>query len=113
MLSTRVVIPLAMVQAVTGILLILARPWDLTAPGSRWLVSGIVLYIITFGYATMIQRKKVYTLVGLTSGPRPADAPPGPPPGAAALIATIRRGGMLLIVLITAIVALMVLKPTF
>jgi uncharacterized membrane protein len=111
-ISDRISIPLAVVQGVTGVLLILAARWDLMAPSGRWLLSSIVLYVIALGYATAIQRKKVHQIIELTSGPRPADAPPGPPPGAAELIRSIQRGGMLLTVLIVAIIALMVLKPT-
>ena len=112
-ISDRFTIPLAVLQAVTGVLLIALAPWNLTEPRGRWLISGIILYVITFGYATAIQRKKVHAIIELTSKPRPADAPPGPPPGAAELIKSIRRGGMLITVLITLIIALMVLKPTF
>ena len=111
-ISDRITIPLAVVQGVTGVLLIIAAGWDLTAPTGRWLTASIILYVITFGYATAVQRKKVHAIIELTSKPRPADAPPGPPPGAAELIRSIQRGGMLLTVLIVTIVVLMVLKPT-
>ena len=79
-ISDRFTIPLAVLQAVTGVLLIALAPWNLTEPRGRWLISGIILYVITFGYATAIQRKKVHAIIELTSKPRPADAPPGPPP---------------------------------
>ena len=45
-ISDRLVIPLAIVQGVTGVLLILISGRDLTAPSSRWLLLAIVLYAI-------------------------------------------------------------------
>jgi uncharacterized membrane protein len=112
-ISDRVVIPLAVFQAVTGVLLILAAGWDLTEPRGRWLISAIVLYVIALGYATTIQSRNVRRIIELMEAPRPADAPPGPPPGLPQLAKAIQRGGMLLITLITLIVLLMVLKPSF
>ncbi len=112
-ISDRITIPLAIVQFITGVLLILTAGWNLTEPRGRWLIAAILLYVITIGYATAIQRKKVQRIIELTSKPRPADAPPGPPPGAGELIRSIQLGGMFLTVMITLIVALMVLKPSF
>lgn len=111
-LSDIQVIPLAVVQGITGVLLILLAGWDLTAPRGRWLIAAIVLYAIAIGFATSVQRRNLKRLIDLTSGPRPADAPPGPPPGAPALITALQRGGILTTALISLIVALMVLKPT-
>jgi uncharacterized membrane protein len=111
-LSERLVIPLALLQGVTGVLLIVLAGWDLTAPTGRWLAAAIVLYAIAISNALVITRPRLQQLIDLTSGPPPADAPPGPPPGAAALIATIQRAGMINTVLIILIVALMVLKPS-
>jgi uncharacterized membrane protein len=112
LISDRLVLPLAVLQGVTGVLLILLAGWDLTAPSGRWLLSAIVLYVIALGFATGVQRPNVHRLIDLMGAPRPADAPPGPPPGAPALIASIQRGGQLTVVLIVLIVALMVLKPS-
>jgi uncharacterized membrane protein len=113
MLSDRLVLPLAIFQGVTGVLLILLAGWDLTDPRGRWLIAAIVLYVVAIGYATGVQRPTVHRLIELTSGPRPAGAPPGPPPGAAALIASVQRGGLLTVVLVVLIVGLMVVKPGF
>ena len=111
-ISDRVVIPLAVVQGITGVLLVIGRPWNLADPSGRWLISGIVLYVIAFGFATGVQRKRVRTLVAMLES-RPADAPAGPPPAPAlALVGSIRQGGNILSVLITLIVLLMMLKPT-
>lgn len=110
-ISDRVTIPLAVLQFITGLLLVVAAGWDLGEPRSRWIIASLLLYVITFGYATAVQRRKVHALIDLVAQPRPADAPPGPPPGAPALIRSIQRGGMFLTAMITLIVALMVIKP--
>jgi uncharacterized membrane protein len=112
-ISDRQVIPLALLQGITGLLLIWLAGWDLTAPRGRWLIAAIIMYVIAIANALWVTRPKVIQLVDLTSGPRPADAPPGPPPGAPALIATIQRAGMINTVLIVLIVVLMVVKPAF
>jgi uncharacterized membrane protein len=112
-ISDRQVIPLAMFQAVTGVILIWLAGWDLTASTGRWLLTAIVLYVIAISIAMFVTRPNLARLIDLTSGPRPADAPPGPPAGAAALIATIQRAGMINTVLIVLIVVLMVVKPPF
>jgi hypothetical protein len=112
LISDRQVIPLAVFQGVTGLLLIITAGWNLTEPRGRWLIAAIVLYALALGNALLITRPAVIRLVDLTSGPRPADAPPGPPAGAPALISTIQRAGMVNTVLIVLIIALMVLKPT-
>lgn len=113
MLSDRWVLPLAVFQGVTGLLLILVRKIDLTAAGSRWLVFAIVLYAIALSFAIVVQRRNFHRLIELTSGPRPGGVFPGPPPGAAALIASLKRGGLLVYALIASIVLLMVVKPAF
>jgi hypothetical protein len=112
LISDRQVIPLAIFQGVTGVLLILLAGWDLTAPSGRWLVAAIVLYAGAITIALAVTRPNAQRLIELTSGPRPADAPPGPPPGAPALISTLQRAGMINTVLIALIILLMVLKPS-
>ena len=109
-ISERLVIPLAILQGVTGVLLIWISGRDLLDPGSRWLVLAIVLYVIAIGYSLAIQKRHVARIIELTSTPPPPDAK-GPPPGLMEEVAAVRRGGMLLSALIVAIVFLMVLKP--
>jgi uncharacterized membrane protein len=108
--SDRLVIPLAIVQGVTGVLLILISGRDLTAPTSRWLLLAIVLYLFTLWYALFVQRRHVRNIIDLTSAPPPPDAK-GPPPGLPAEVAAVQRGGMILTVMIVVIVFLMVVKP--
>jgi hypothetical protein len=118
--STKVVRPLAILQGLTGVGLILVTGIDLTK--NLWLDVAIVLYLIALGYALFVQIPVGDRLVELTSGPPPSAAgaapasaagavPPGPPPELLATATRARQGGMLLGVLITAIVFHMVVKP--
>jgi hypothetical protein len=110
-ISERFGYPLAILQGVTGVGLIITGKIDLLS--TRWLLLGIVLYAIALTYALSIQRSAVHQVVELTSAPPPPDAPPGPPPALAAAIRQVQRGGMLLGILIVVIVFLMVVKPSF
>jgi uncharacterized membrane protein len=116
-IEERIIVPLAIVQAVTGIGLIWFAGIDLIA--SHWLLLGIVLYVIAIGFAIAVQTKSVERLIELTT-PRsmapsegPGAAPAGPPPGVPEAVQRVQRGGMFLGLLIVAIVFLMVVKPTF
>jgi uncharacterized membrane protein len=121
-IQSRIMIPGAIVQGITGVGLILIMGIDLTGPPWRWLVVGIVLYLITITFAIAVQRPAVVRMVELTrgmaaaaGGPPPSGAPTGPPPGPPPeLVATavrLQRGGMLMTLLILLIVFLMVVKP--
>lgn len=114
--SDRVIIPLAILQGVTGVALIVALDIDLL--NTRWLLVAIVLYLIALGYALGVQAPAARRMIELTSGGPPPGGPPpgGPPPGGPppALVATarsLRLGGLVLAGLIAVIVFLMVLKP--
>ncbi len=107
-ISDRLVTPLAIFQGITGILLIVLSGRDLMA--ARWLLLGIVLYVIALGYSLFIQKQHVKKVVELTSSPPPPDAT-GPPPGLLAEVGAVQRGGMILGGLVTVIVFLMVTKP--
>ena len=115
-ISTKIVRPLAILQGLTGVGLILVTGIDLTK--ALWLDVAIVLYLIALGYALFVQIPVGQRLVELTSGGPPPPSPTGEPAGPAGpppeLVATAtraRQGGMLLGILITAIVFLMVVKP--
>jgi hypothetical protein len=118
LIARRVVLPGAVVQGITGVGLIIILGMDLTSSAYRWLIAGIVLYLITIGYAAFVQAPAAARMVHLTAegpppGPPLADAPSGPPPEIAATGRKLQQGGMLLTVLIVLIVILMVTKPTF
>ena len=116
-LQSRIMIPGAIVQGITGVGLILIMGIDLTGAPWRWLVVAIVLYVITIIFAIAVQRPSVVRMVEITSamaripGPPPSGAPAGPPPELVATGARLQRGGMLMTLLILLIVFLMVVKP--
>jgi len=116
-IERRIVIPGAIVQGITGVVLIFLIGADLTSSAYRWLVGGIILYLIAIGFAILVQDKNGEKMVELTrnmpSGPPPAGAPAGPPPEIVEMGKKLQQGGMLLTVLIVLIVILMVVKPTF
>ncbi len=116
-IERRIVIPGAIVQGITGVALILIIGADLTSSAYRWLIGGIVLYLIAVGFAIFVQapaaERMVNLLANMPPGPPPAGAPAGPPPEIAELGKKLQQGGMLLTVLIVLIVVLMVTKPTF
>jgi uncharacterized membrane protein len=100
--------PLAIVQGVTGVLLIMIAGFDVK---TLWLGLGIVLYVIALGYAFTVQRNALHRLVELTASP--PDPATGPSPEIPATVKKLQRGGMFLGALIVVIVFLMVVKPTF
>lgn len=108
-ISDRVVEPLAVVQGVTGVLLIISAGLDLFA--SRWLLLGITLYVIALTFALTLQRTTVNKVIAMTSAPPPPGAS-GPPPGLPELVKKVQRGGMFLGLMVVVIVFLMVVKPS-
>jgi uncharacterized membrane protein len=116
-IERRLVLPGAVVQGITGVALIVIAGRDLSSSINRWLVAGIVLYLIAILFAAFVQarnaEKMVHLLKSMPPGPPPAGAPAGPPPEIAATARKLQQGGMLLSVLIVAIVILMVTKPIF
>jgi hypothetical protein len=117
-IERRIVLPGAVVQGITGIGLILTVGLDITASVNRWLIGGIVLYVIAISFAFLVQAKNAEAFVRMTAGGPPAGAPPegalaGPPPEVAAMAQKLARGGIFLTVLVVLIVLLMVTKPGF
>jgi uncharacterized membrane protein len=114
LIERRIVIPGAIVQGITGVALILIIGADLTSPAYRWLIGGIILYLIAILFAIFVQARNAEKMVELTAGgPPPPGTPAGPPPGVAEMGKKLQQGGMLLTVLIVLIVILMVVKPSF
>ena len=75
-IGNRLVYPLAIFQGVTGVLLIWAASYDLTA--TTWLGISIVLYAIALIYALTVQRNALHRLIELTSTPPAPGSPPSP-----------------------------------
>ncbi|HSL98077.1 MAG TPA: DUF2269 family protein [Candidatus Deferrimicrobiaceae bacterium] len=109
--SDRVIIPLAILQGVTGVALILSLELDLLNTG--WLLVSIVLYLVALGYALLVQTPAARRMIELTSSGPPPGGPPsgGPPPELVAIATRLRLGGIFLAGLIAIIVFLMVVKP--
>jgi uncharacterized membrane protein len=107
-------LPLAILQGITGAALIIVGNIDVLAKG--WLLVAIVLYLVAIGYGLFVQTPTVRKVVAMTSGGPPAGGPPagapaGPPPELLRLIRRVQLGGLFLMALIVTIVFLMVVKP--
>lgn len=111
-IGDRLVAPLAILQGITGLLLIWISGRNLFAPESRWLLLAIVLYLFGLYYALFVQARSVARIIDMTSAPPPPGAS-GPPPALAELVRKVQRGGIILSVNLVVIVLLMVIKPTF
>ena len=112
--ATRLIIPLALFQGVTGLLLVWNRNWNLLT--TYWLLVAIVLYVIALALSIGVGLPTVRKLIEFTSSPPPApppgaEPPKGPPPHIAALVKRGRQIGYAQMALIVAIVFLMVTKP--
>ena len=104
--------PLALIQGVTGVLLIIVGNFDLTK--ALWLDVAIVLYLGALAFSYFRQTPTLEKLIKLSSTPPPAApgaAPSGPPPAFMALVKQLQQGGMILGLLVVVIVFLMVTKP--
>jgi uncharacterized membrane protein len=129
-IETRIVIPGAIVQGLTGLALILILGANLTTPPWRWLILAIALYLVAVLFAIFVQTPAASKMVAITSGGPPpgaaafagatgpgapggGGAPAGPPPEIAATARRLDLGGRFLTILIVVIVLLMVTKPSF
>ncbi|HET7028255.1 MAG TPA: DUF2269 family protein [Candidatus Limnocylindrales bacterium] len=113
-IEERIIVPLALFQAVTGIGLIWFAGFNLIE--SHWLLLGIILYVIALAFAMAVQTNSVKRVIELTTMPAggpPPGAPAGPPPGVPEAVQRVQRGGMFLGIMILVIVFLMVVKPAF
>ena len=118
-LSEVQLIPLAILQGITGVALIIVGSIDVLA--KPWLLVAIALYLVAIGYGIFVQTPTVKRVIEMTSGGPPAGGPPaggppagapaGPPPELLRLIKRVQTGGLFLMALIVTIVFLMVVKP--
>jgi hypothetical protein len=120
-LTEEVVEPGAIFVFLMGVGLILTKGYSLV--DDLWVTTAIVLFLIAFGIANLVQLPTVRRMVALTSQPaQPAMAgpgtpaaagagPAGPPPEFVALAEKAQRFGMITTVLLFTIIALMVVKP--
>ena len=109
--NKRLVTPVALSMAVTGILMILVTPggYGGLIGGRMWLAVAIVLYVIAVVFAFAWQSPNGRKLAELTSTPPAPGSPPSPEIPATA--GRLRIGGIILTLLIVTIVFLMVVKP--
>jgi uncharacterized membrane protein len=114
-ISTKRVVPVALTMPVTGIGLIWAAGIDPFSRDSRWLLLGIVLYVVLFTFSVTVQIPTTRRIIEMTSGPppemAPGSVPSGPPPALMALVRRVQRGGLFLSAMVLVIVFLMVVKP--
>ena len=117
-IQTKITLPAATVMPFVGLALIYTAHVDLWK--SEWLVISIILYVIAYFFAALVQDRNTLKLVNVLNtmpappagGPAPvAGGASGPPPEVAALGKKLAMGGALLSVLLTAIIVLMVWKP--
>ncbi len=116
-ISHGMTLPLAVVQGVTGVglLLVTDRLGHLFEQTNYWLDLGIVLYVAALGFSILVQTPRVAKVIDMTSTPPPPPAPgttpSGPPPAVMAAVKAVQQGGIVLTVLVVAIIFLMVIKP--
>jgi hypothetical protein len=133
-ITERVVEPGAVFVFLTGAAMLYFR--GLNPLTTFWVGAAVVLFLIAFAYANLVQLPTLRRMVALTARPPivagggagvaevPALAgpgtpaaegagPAGPPPEFLALAGKAARGGQFLTLMIFVILSLMVFKPTF
>jgi uncharacterized membrane protein len=112
-IASRLIVPLALFQGVTGSLLIWKVGFELLGRG--WLLLGIALYLVALAITFLILFPALRVLIPATSGPPPAPPAGGPPAGPPAHVVAARDrarlGGMANAALVLVIVFLMATKP--
>ena len=111
-ITERLVLPLAVFQGITGLLLIWRANFNPLV--QLWLGLGIVLYVITLGISFFVQLPNERRLIELTKTPPPPPAPgtpppAGPPPEVAAAVRRVQQTGIVMTVLLLTIIILMIL----
>lgn len=118
--SDRLVEPVALSMAVTGVAMIWSVGINPFAAEYRWLLIAIVMYVLAVLFSVIVQRPKVMRVIELTGGDGGVPAPPagpdrpsaGPPPALSEAIGAVQRNGMILGLGLIVIVFLMVVKPS-
>lgn len=116
-ITEKVVEPMSAFMFLMGVGLIITRGYNPLE--TLWVGLAIVLFLITFAFANLVQLPTVRKMVAMTSQPPPvAEAaagpgpnPGGPPPEFLALGAKAARGGQFMTLMLFVILALMVVKP--
>jgi len=113
-IARRLIVPLAILQGITGLGLVLIEGTELLTRG--WLLLAIALYAIALFIAIGLNLPNLRRLIEMTTPPPgapPAGGPPagGPPPELVDRVAKSRQYGMAMSGLVGVIVFLMVVKP--
>jgi uncharacterized membrane protein len=110
-IQRKVMIPGAIIQGITGVILIPLGGFDLTKPDSRWLISSIVLYLIAMAVVLAVQAPAAARVVTLTTDVA-ADAAPTAEAELTTLERRLARSGMLFSVIVVVIAVLMATRPS-
>lgn len=105
----RLVTPVSISLAITGVAMILLRGWPALTGDKHWLEAGILLYVVAVVVAMAIQAPAGRKLVELTAQPPAPGA--GPSPELLKTAGRVRTGGIVLSALVVAITFLMIAKP--
>jgi uncharacterized membrane protein len=105
----RLVTPVSISLAITGIAMIVVRGWPALTGDKHWLEAGILLYVVAVVVAMAFQAPAGRKLVELTSQPPAPGA--GPSPEVRQAAGRVRTGGIILTTLTVLITFLMVTKP--
>jgi uncharacterized membrane protein len=107
--ARRVITPVSISMAITGVLMILVRGWTNIVGTTHWLELAIALYVVAVVISMVVMAPAGQKLVELTSTP-PAPGQ-GPSPELPATARRVRLTGMALSALVIVIAFLMVTKP--
>lgn len=107
-ITEKVVEPGAVFVFLMGVGLIITKGYNPLV--QLWVGVSIVLFLITLGFANLVQLRTIRKMVALTDQPPPPGAA-GPPPEFVALSTNAARGGMFMTVMLFTILALMIVKP--
>jgi uncharacterized membrane protein len=69
LIGDRLVEPFVVVTGITGLGLIWSRNLPVLDAAYRWLLVGIVLYVVAMAFSLLVQRTTVHRVIELTSGP--------------------------------------------
>ncbi len=109
-ITEKLVEPMSAFMFLMGVGLIVTRGYDPLT--TLWLAIAIVLFLITFAYANLVQLPTIRKMVAMTSQPPPPEAAAsGPPPAFVALSTKAARGGGFMTIMLFVILALMIVKP--
>ncbi len=107
--ARKLVTPLSISMAVTGIAIIAVRGWGNLVGDRHWLELGIALYVVALVLSMAVMAPAGHKLVELTSQPPAPGAAPNPEIPATAR--RVRTVGMAMSALVLVIAFLMVTKP--